>query len=366
MAFESDFTVLPTKDANIITVSLDNPDGKLAAAAVNALLALYAARRSTLYVDPQLAVVRKAVTASEAAVAAADGRLAAYKQAHGISDAGQQRDLLLQRVSQARHDMADAAGAAGEQQARVETLSQQLRGEPATVGIFREQDPDTRLQAVNASLQDLQAKLAAARLKYLDGSRVVSMLEAQIAAEQAEAARLGHDPASSVVRQGRNPNLESLRLDRARAAAELAAAQTRVTADRSQLSDAQAALDRLDAAEIGLLALQRAANAATDDFRMASTVLAERHLSEAEDLLRLANVRVIQPALVPQFPRPLPILVIAAGFMLGLMAAFARIVGGYVLHPVFLTAEGLEMATGLPVLAMYSSSYPASESELVL
>jgi uncharacterized protein involved in exopolysaccharide biosynthesis len=364
--FESDCLVLPTRDANVITVSLDNRDPVLAASGVNTLLGLYAGRRTRIYDDPQVEIVRKAVLVSAAKAAAADQALADYKRREGLSDSAQQRALLLHRLDQAQAGMADAASVLSEQQARVESLTQQLRAEPPSVAIFREQDPDTRLQSVNASLQDMQAKLAAARLRFLDTSHVVTALNAQIAAEKAEAARLGHDPAASVVRQGRNPNLESLRLDRARAGAELAAAQARLAAERTQAQDTQAALDRLDAAETGLLALQRDAQAAGDSFASASRIFADRHLSESEDLLRLANVRVIQPAIVPQIPRPLRLLVIGAGFVLAAFAALVRVIARFVLHPVFLTGEGLELATGLPVLAVFTRPDKKRETEEVL
>jgi uncharacterized protein involved in exopolysaccharide biosynthesis len=331
---------------------------------VNTLLALYAASRTRLYDDPQLEMVRKAVIAGTAKAKAADQAVAEYKRLHGLSDSGQQRALLLHRLDEAQAGMAEAASSRAEQQARVDILTQQLRTEPANIGLYREQDPDKRLLAVNNSLQDIQAKLAAARLKYLDTSRTVTMLQAQITAEQAEAARLGHDPAASIVRQGRNPNLDSLRLDRAHAGAEVAAAQARFAAERIQANDAHTRLDQLDAAETGFLALQRDAHSADEAYASASRILADRHLSESEDLLRLANVRVIQPASVPQIPRPIPYLLLGAGFVLGIMAGFARVVGRFVLHPVFLTGEGLESAIGLPVLAVFTRSKEEEEAIL--
>jgi uncharacterized protein involved in exopolysaccharide biosynthesis len=358
-SFSSDLDLLPTKDANVITVSFGSRRGDVAAAAVNTLLDLYAVRRSTLYRDPQLEIVRKTVASSAAAAAAADQRLADYKRAHGISDYAQQRGMLLQRLNQAGQGIAAAEVARREQLARLGALSQQLHGEPMTVPIYNEQDPDLRLQAVNAGLQDLRTKLSATREKFLEGSRMVTMLHAEITAQEAEAARLGHDPAASVVRAGRNPNLESLRLDRAHSAAELAVAQAGLAAGQALANDMQAALDRLDTAEVGLMELQRRKAAADDDFSTASRILAERHLTESEDALRLANVRVIQRALVPQRPRPTPFLLIAAGFVLGVLAGFVRVVTRYVLHPVFLTGEGLELATGVPVLAVFGRGLEA-------
>ncbi len=75
---------------------------------------------------------------------------------------------------------------------------------------------------------------------------------------------------------------------------------------------------------------------------------------------------MIQPARVPQKPRPIPWLVIAASFVVGCLAGFIRIVAAFVLHPVFLTGEGLEFATGIPVLAVFGTSPAAAEGELEL
>lgn len=365
-AFESDLDLLPTKDANVITVTFNNENGDIAAQTVNVLLGLYSARRARLYDDPQIAVVKLAVQADAAAVANADERLAVFKLDHGISDYTLQRQTLLRRRSEAEQGIAVSAEAKSEQLARLLALTRALREEPAMIGIYKEKDADTRLQSVNAGLQDLRTKLAAARDKYLDSSRVVTMLQSQLRAEEGEASRLGTDPSASVVRQGRNPNIEALRLDRARAVVELAAADARMRAEQGQAEGAQAALDRLDRAELGLDALQRDKATAEDNFATANRLLAERNLREAEDRLRLANVRVIQPALVPQRPRPLPWLIIAAGAVFGALTAIARLIGDFVLKPVFLTAEGLELATGLPVLAVFAQDFGAGKSKLAV
>ena len=182
--------VLPAKDSNVISVTYDNRSGQVAADTVNTMLTLYAARRSQLYDDPQLSIVRGEVTQAANAVEAADRALLAFKIGHAISDYDAERDLLLHRASQAEQAVADAQAATVEYQARLAALEHALRAEPATIGVFDETDSDTRLQAVNAGLQDMRAKLAAARDKYKDASRVVVALQAQIASHQAEAARL--------------------------------------------------------------------------------------------------------------------------------------------------------------------------------
>jgi uncharacterized protein involved in exopolysaccharide biosynthesis len=360
--FNTDLDVLPTKDANVIDVRVTMEDGAVAASVLNTMLALYAARRSRLYEDPQLAVVRKTVAAAAAAAADADTRLAEYKRSKDIADYSQQRDLLLHRVAEADQNAADAAAARAQDRARSAALARQLRHEPGAVLVYNEQDPDDRLESVNEALQDLRGKLAAARERYVDRSRVVLALNAQIGAAVAEATRLSRNPAASVTRRGRNPNLDTLRLDKALADADYAAADARLVAMRAETVRLHQALDRLDEAEAGLLNLQRRRDAAEDDFRASSRIMAERHLSESEDALRLANVRIIQPAVEPQKPTPTRYLVIAAAFVFGCLAAAGRIFVRYVANPVFLTADGLESATGIPVLAVFGKQPEEEEA----
>jgi uncharacterized protein involved in exopolysaccharide biosynthesis len=351
--FRHDLDILPSKDGNVISLSFDNQDSEVAADTLNTLLSLYAARRASLYTDPQLDIVRRDMRAAEQAVAAADINLAAFKQARQISDYEEERAQLLQRRGRADQAIADAQASVGEGQARLDTLTRQLSQEPAMVGLFREQDADTRLQAANAALQDLRAKLAAAADKYRDTSRMITMLRAQIAASQAEAARLARDPTVSVVRQGRNPSLDPLRLDQARAAVDLAASRARLEASHALRQDLSAALVQLDQDEAGLAALQRKKVSAEETYRETSRILADRSLSEAEDSRRLANVRIIQRAALPQKPRPLPLIVIGAGFVFGVLGALGWLVAAFAVRPVFMTGEGLEAATGIPVLAVF-------------
>ena len=351
--FRHDLAVLPAKDANVIDVTFDAPAGTIAAGALNTMLSLYAVRRTSLYDDPQVDIVRREAEIGRQAVAQADERLAAFKRDHAISDYESERDLLIRRRSQAEQSAQDSASGVSEHAARLAALTTALAGEHATIGIYTERDSDTRLQNVNAGVEAVQARLAAAREKYREGSRMVTSLRSELAAHQAEQARLTRDVTLSVVRQGRNPTIDPLRLDRAREAGELAAARARLASEQADAARLGETLTALDGDEAALTDLQRQRASADDTYRAASRILAERHLSEAEDARRLANVRVIQPAMVPQSPRATPLLVVVAGGLMGGFVAFGWVVLAFLRRPVFLTEEGLAAASGMPVLAVF-------------
>jgi uncharacterized protein involved in exopolysaccharide biosynthesis len=358
--FAGALDVLPAKDGNVITVTYHHHEGALAALAVNAMLARYAERRSRLYDDPQLAVVRRQTAAAAREAADAEAALAEFKADHIISDFGAERDLMLHRRDQVAADLAAALSTAGEQAARLQVLNQQIASLPPSVPLFRDADTDTRLQPVEAALVDLRGQLATARGHYTESSRKVADLQAQIAARQAERTRMAADPAASAIRTGRSLALDPLLVDRARAAADGAAAAARATALRAELTHLAAALARLDADETTLAGLNRRRAAAAASFASASQVQDEQRMTEAEDALRLANVRVIQAAQVPQRPAPTPLLIVIAGALLGALAAIAWLLAGFSLRPTFLTPEGLAAATGLPVLGVFPADHTAS------
>ncbi len=351
--FRHHLRILPSKDGNVIAINFTNRDPGVAACVVTALIEAYAKRRVGVYDDPQLDAVRAQAEAGSRAVAAAEQALADFKQSHDISDAAAQRGLMLRRRSDAEQAAADAWSAVREQQARLSTLSAQLKTEPENVGLYQEHDPDTRVQTLLASLQDLHARRAAARGRYLDSSKTVRDLEGQIASREAELARLAKDPTASVVRIGRNPAIDQLRLDRDHAAAEFAAATARRDAAAAEVQHIGAALTALDVNETKLEILQRHVALETDALATQSHILAARRLIEAEDALRFAKVRVIQPARMPQTPRPLPLLIIAAGVLMGLVASAARMTARFMFSHTVLTAEGLAAASGLDVLAVF-------------
>jgi uncharacterized protein involved in exopolysaccharide biosynthesis len=353
LRFDSDLDVRPSKEGNVIGISFKADDGPTAALVANTLLSTYAARRTRLYDDPQLRVVTQEAEAVRRASVHAGSRLAAFKAAHAISNYDEERSHLLRRRSDTLQAKADVDMAAAAQQALMDELDRQIAAQPSSKDMFREHDSDTRLQAIDGTLIDLRNRLSVARVHYLDSSRMVTDLNGQIAAREGERQRLSADPSPSVSRAGPNPAREALMLDRARAISELAAARSRAKSQQHVLADIDAALAATDTQEQALDELVRQKKVADDNFTAASRVMAERRLTEAEDSLRLANVRVIEPARTPLKPEPLKLLLVLAGSMLGLVGASAYLVASFAARPTFLTAAGLAQATGLPVLGVF-------------
>lgn len=350
--FAADFHVRPTKNSNVITLKFTNRDAGMAARAINTLLAAYAQRRHALYEDPQLDIVRRQTETRAAAVRDADAALAAYKTRHGIADIATERDLLLRRQSDTRTALGAAEAAQAEQAARLRAVSGQIAQLPATIPLYNETDADTRVQALDAALAELRGRIAQASGQYRDHSRRMTALRSELIAREAERRQMLANPAPSQIRQGRAPSLDPLLLDRAHAVADEAASGARAAALRHALAEETAALSTLTQEETDLAALARRKQAAEESFAAASRAQNEQRLTEAEDALRLANIRVIEPARAPQHPVPLPLYCTIAGVFFAGVGGMIYLFVKFTWNGKILTPEGLAAVTGLPVFGV--------------
>lgn len=351
--FSDDLTVLPNKDSNVIKVTLLNADPEKAAQALNALLSQYAARRRSIYNDPQLAVAQKEAELTQKAVRAADEALSRFKSAHGFSDLETERGLLLKQTSDATQRLFDAEAQDVQSEARLAVLDRQMEKLPAAPMLYQENDTDVRLQALDAALVDLRGRLTTAREHYRDNSQLVSGLKSQIAARELErkTAEVAHTP--SILRSGRSPALDPLLVDRAHSAADRDGARATAVSVGGELAWLRGQLKSLDADEAQLADLTRRKAAADADFATAQHVVQEQTLTEAEDARRLANVRILQPARVPAHPTLTKLLIRLAGLVFGVVASIGWLLGRFALETTVLTEAGLAHATKLPVLAVF-------------
>jgi uncharacterized protein involved in exopolysaccharide biosynthesis len=351
--FSDALRVLPTKDSNVITVSFVHEDPALSAQALNTMLARYADRRTHIYNDPQFSVAQREADTKARAVQQADAALAAFKAERGFSDYGAERDLLLKRKSQAEQSLADARAAQAQSQARLAILDRQIAGLPHLAPLYQENDTDERLQTIDDGLVALRGQLVAAQQHYRDGSHLVTSLKTQIDAKLAERSHVMQAGPPSVVRQGRSPELDPLLLSRTQAIADREAARAQENAVQHELDGIGTSLHALDADESKLADLTRRRAAAEDSYASTSRAASEQSLSEAEDARRFANVRIIQPARVPPHETLTRLLICLAGLVLGGLAAGVWLMLDFAGRSTFLTAAGLEHASGIPVLAVF-------------
>lgn len=350
--FDTNLTIEASKDANVLDVSYRNRDPDVAARVANTLVDLYLRRRQAIYLDRQSSPVEAELRRLAGELAAADDRLTAYKTAHAIASYDTERDLLLHRRADLASASQDAETAATELRQRLAVLEPRLAALPATVPDYTERDTDTRAATLLSALQDLRGKAAAAAASYQPESRMMRDLRTQIATREAELAALRADRSASTTRLSRNALRDAAALDALHATADLRAAEARRATLAVQIAGTDAALRHLTETEATLEALSRQRAIAEEEYRAAARVLDERRVMEEVDASRAASVRVIQPARPPLKPRPLALLLAAAGALLGALGAVTAAVLSDLLRRGYLAPGQIERSLGLPVLAV--------------
>lgn len=351
--FSEDLVVLPNKDSNVIKVTLLNTDPSRAARGLNAMLSSYAARRRSIYNDPQLAVAQKEADFTQSTVRAADEALSRFKSTHGFSDFAKERDLLLKQVSDATQRLFDAEAEDVQSEARLAVLDRHIDKMPSAPVLYQENDADLRLQALDAALVDLRGRLATAREHYRDDSKLVSGLRSEIVARELERKTAQQTTTPSILRRGRSPALDPLLVDRAHSAADRDGARATALSISGELSWLHGQLETLNADESQFADLSRRKAAADADFATAQHVVQEQTLTEAEDARRFANVRILQPARIPVYPTLTKLLIRIAGVVFGLAACFGWLLCRFSFETTLLTEAGLAHAAKLPVLAVF-------------
>jgi uncharacterized protein involved in exopolysaccharide biosynthesis len=310
-SFAKSFDATADKTGNIIKLSFRDRDPALAAAAVNAVIAVYFERRHELYRDAQSDSLGAQADTLRAQVEAAEQALADFKSKSGIINYDTQRELLLRQRDDLTRDL---------------------------------QQGDSQAAAAEQS----QAA-AAAQLGRTSQDVVISdEIDTRRAAEMA---RVGATATGSTVRRGRSTVYESLDLDRKRAAVSLQAARARQERDVQQLSAVQASLAQLETNEVELSRLTRARDLVAQNDQAVEKALGERRLVETVQANRDSNVRVIQAALPPDRPTNLRLVVLAAGVLLSLFAGVATALLGHMFRRGYISPETLERRLGVPVLA---------------
>jgi thymidylate kinase len=284
-------------------------------------------------------------------VDAADAGLGRFKAAHGFSSFDTERDLLLHRRDDAARTAAASGAAVLQLRQRLATMAAQLAVLAPALEFYHDTDIAGRITNVKATVEALRAKQSELLTHYQPDSRPALDLARQIAEQSAALEALLRDRSATSDRVGRNPERDTIALDRAHAQSDLVAAQAANDAARAEVAALNETLEALDASEPELRSRIRRRDALEDNFRDLSRLLAERRMVEEAQARAAASVRVIERAMPPAQPHRLALLILVGGAFLGLVAGAATVTVAAAARRTFLSPARLERQLQLPVLA---------------
>ncbi|NIM98708.1 MAG: hypothetical protein GTO24_11705 [candidate division Zixibacteria bacterium] len=324
-------------NSNVINVAFTWPDPVIAAKVVNTLVDLYLIKHVEVHTSPETYnLLKEQVNNWEAKLGESENRLETFKRRHSITSLPQQRTMLLGSLSEAESQRKRTESEIQETVEMMAILDNQL------AGIGQKVQLQERVDKQSATLADLKAKLVELELQGLKDeiSRVKEMI-----AEEEKKERV-------VVVSGESPLRQDLESDLVKAKARLEALKAKEKNQRLEIEGYRREIMTLDGFEKQMNELARQVEIDEGNYKLYLTKFEEAKISESMDKQKIANVRVISPAVPIMQPiKPNKKMNVLAGGFLGLLIGIGIAFLIEFINPVFRTREDVDQFLGIPVLA---------------
>lgn len=318
----------PIKKTNLIAVSYDAGDPKLAAKVLRALAAGYLEKQAEVHRPlGEFHFFEEQTGESRRQLEQAQERLLQFTHSHGVVSAAQQRDLALQRLSEVDGNFRQSRIELAETRRRVEELEADLPMLPQrTTTQVRTADNPELLKAMKSSLLDLELKRTQLLTKFEPTHRLVQEIEQQIAQTKAAIA----DEARAPVRDettDKNPNYEWAQAELQRASVQLGALEARAAATGSQVLAYRAMARQLGEDAITQDNLLSSEKTAQENHLLYVKKQEQARMDDALDERGIVNATIAEKPIVPALPVWSAWMVLMVGFVAagvsGTGAAFA-------------------------------------------
>lgn len=350
-----DLKAEPAKDANVLEVSLVNPDPMVAAAALSTLVEQFRIRQTEVFLDPQSNFLQEQLERAKQQLAASQAAIETFKTDSGISSLDEERSLLIKIRGDIRTSLAQQQARREEAEGRFRALEGSIRRVPENIQLSDENDRFKSVDDARTRLTELRAKQTELGNNYREDSVAMRTLQAQIKfAEEDLKARSGESLAR--VRTGPNPVFQSVQGDLTRARAEAAAAAAAVGPLQAELTQVENRLNGLSgkSGRLQELALQRQ----IDEEQFKSLMQRSDEARSAAQLQRqnITSVVVIQQPTIPSEPaRPRLLYIAALGVLGGLGLAAVVALVRELADQTFSLPEQIPDALDVPVLASFGT-----------
>jgi uncharacterized protein involved in exopolysaccharide biosynthesis len=344
--------VTPVRKTTLIAVTYASSDPVQASRVLQSLASAYLVRHQQLrrpagefdFFQQQVENARQKLQESEA-------QLANFSRDEGVVSAALERDLVLQKLSDADASYRQLQLAAAETAERVRSLHSQLLSLPprSTTQIHTAENPQL-LEKMKSRLLELQLRRTDLLTRFQPSYRLVQEVEQQIAETQAaiDAERLA--PVKDVT-SDLNANHEWAKAELLKAEVDLRALNARVSASTVELAQYQQEAQFLGARALAQQQLLRNLKADEDNYLLYVNKREEARIGDALDQRGILNVAIVEPPVVPALPArsPLQIALLGVG-----LATFLSLGSGFAadyMDPSFRTPAEVVIYLGAPVLA---------------
>ena len=303
LRFQKSLSVEGIKKSDVIEVSFKHKDPETAAKIVNTLANAYLDEHLLVHRNPQsFNFFEDQSRDLKVKLEQSETALETFKKQNAVTDLKEQQKLLLKQIA----DLHDALNATlsdeAETRNRVLQIQAQLKKTPETIPQNEEVDHNPYLISnLEARLVELKLKEKDLLIKYTPQSRLVKNVEDEIKLLQSKLAEQEHKRYGKST-SGLNTTYQQLLQALLKNQAEEKALTAKIATQNAQLTDFQNRLDKLNQMDVKLDQLQQLVDVNRQNYRLYLAKFEESRISDAMDNKKMANVTLMQAALIPLKP----------------------------------------------------------------
>lgn len=345
-------TVEPAHKAALITVTYSSSSREQGAKVLRALAAVYMERHHQLhhpsesfrFFDQQVAQSRQSLEAAQL-------ELMEFTRDQGVVEANQERDFVLQKMSESDADLRQAQVAIAQNAERMRTLQSKLNSLPErAVTLIRNLDNPQLLEKLKSRLLDLELKRTELLTQYDPSYRLVQEVDEQIGEAKATITAEEQAPIRD--------QTSDLEVSHEWAKAELIKTQVESSTLQAHVAAESAVLAnyRDRALQLGNRAIQQEQlfndlKSAEEKYLPYINKREEARIADALDQGGILNVALAEPPSVPALPKLSGIAFAGIGLSLATVSSIGLAFAADYLNPSLRNPQEVERYLGAPVLA---------------
>jgi uncharacterized protein involved in exopolysaccharide biosynthesis len=348
----ADLKIEPIRRTNVISVSYQARDPKLAEEVLKTLAAAYTEKHLEVHRPTgELKFFEEQTEQYKRGLNEAQEKLTNFTKGSGVIAAEIERNSALQQADAFEATGRQAQTATLETEQRVRALQVQLQSiKPRMTTVMRTADNPQLLQQLKSTLLNLELKRTELLTKYDPSYRLVKEVDQQIAdaksAISSEESRPIRDETSD-----QNPDYQWVQAELTKAQADLSGLKTRVAAAAGMATTYRQDAERLDRDMVVQQNLMQDAKTQEQNYLLYERKREEARISNALDQGGILNVAVAEQPIIPTIPKRSPL---GVAFLTLLLAGAVSFSTAFVLDfmdPTFRTPDELTRYLGVPVLA---------------
>lgn len=345
-------TVEAIRKTNLIQVNYQSANPAQAAAVLHALARAYLERQQRVRrPSGEYEFFEQQVAQSRRGLLDAEFRLMDFSSDQGVVSAAQERDLALQKLSEAEANDRQTQVGIIETRRRIQDLQSKLKSLPERIlTVIRNSDNPQLAEKMKSKLLELQLKRTELLTRFDPSYRLVREVDQQIAETKSSIAGEEHAPIRDET-TNQEPNHEWAKSEMIKAQVELGTLEAHGQATRIQVAGYREVAQRLGGNALRQGDLLGELKAAEEKYLLYVNKREEARIEDALDQGGILNVTIAEQPRVPALPARAAWVFGLVGIVIGGTLSTSLAFAADYLNPGFRTPDEVVAYLGTPVLA---------------